>query len=80
MVQETRLARRWKRTVWQLLIVDVVAIGVLISLVVKRLRDDAGPSYLALFAILVALIAASVVFYWIARSIRDNIGKRFGED
>jgi uncharacterized membrane protein YhaH (DUF805 family) len=80
MAQETRLNRRWKRTVWHLLAVDVVAIGILISLAVKRLRDDAGPSYLALFAILLALIAASVAFYWIARSIRDNIGRRYGED
>jgi len=80
MIKKDCLSRLWKRTVWHLLIVDAIAIGVLVSLVLDRSKTNSGPEYTFLAAIFAALTVASVVFYWIARSIRDNIGKRYGED
>ena len=80
MIKQTRIRKIWTRTVINLVLVDVVALAILISFVVQRLRGDAGPSYSVIAAIVVGLVLFSFILYLIMRSIRDAIGRRFGED
>lgn len=79
MIKQTRLRKIWTRTVINLVLVDIVALGILISFVVQRLQGDAGPSYAVIAAILVGIALFSFILYLVMRSIRDVIGRRFGE-
>lgn len=80
MIKKDKLQRLWKRTLWQLGFVDVVGIGVVASLAYDRSQMRDAPSYPVLAGILLALFVANLVFYWVARSIRGNIERRYGQD
>lgn len=80
MIKKDRIQRLWKRTLWHLAVVDVVGVGVVASLAYDRAQTGNAPSYPILAGILLALLVANFVFYWVARSIRGNIERRYGQD
>ena len=80
MIKQTRIRKIWTRTIINLVLVDVLALAILISFVVQRLQGNAAPTYSVSAAILVGIALFSFILYLVMRSIRNAIGRRFGED
>jgi hypothetical protein len=78
MITQDHIAKLWKRTIIHLIAVCIVAVGIVIYLVV----DKAGGERLSLssaFGVLLAIMAAATTFFFVARSIKNVIGRRYGQ-
>lgn len=80
MITKKDLQKRWRRTVFHLIGVNVVIIFVIASLVVKQFETGEGPSHGTLSLIFLGFLVYSAIFYFAARKIRNVIGRKFGKD
>jgi hypothetical protein len=80
MIKRDRLHRRWRRWLRDLIVLDILFIGVLMSIAHDRWRTGEGPAYWTIAAILPALGAVNFLYYWVSRWIRDVVDRWYGED
>jgi protein-S-isoprenylcysteine O-methyltransferase Ste14 len=80
MIERSRLSRMWKRTVFHLIAVDIFAVAIVINLIIKRMNTESGPTWSEIILISVTLIAGSWVFYLVARSIKNGVWRKYGEE
>jgi uncharacterized integral membrane protein len=80
MIERSRLSRMWKRIIIQLIAVDIFAVLILISLIVKRINTASGPTWSEIALILITLIMGSGIFFLVARSIKNIVERRSGVD
>lgn len=80
MIKRGHITRLWKRTIVAIIIVDLVALGILVSFVAKRASGSETPTTATIILLFGAVILASTALYYIARFVRNRIEDIFGED
>ena len=78
MITEDRLNRLWKRTISHLIFVCLVATGIVFYLLTNN-SDGKGLTLLDAIGVMVIIIMAALLFFYVARTIKNIIGDRFGQ-
>jgi len=78
MITEDRLNKLWKRTIWHWLFACLVVAGIILYLLLNN-ADGKGLTPLYAFGVIAIIMAATALFFFAGRGIKNIIRARFGE-
>jgi hypothetical protein len=78
MITGDRLNRLWKRTISHLIFICLVATGIVLYLLTNN-SDGKGLTPLEALGVMAIIIISALIFFYVARTIKNIIGDRFGQ-